>query len=262
MRIDKLLADRPEERAISADEVATQLRPDGVLVVLDDGLHLDVIRRGPEAVAAQLRDLPAGSVVPVDAVTEQDMRFVAIALHQLEAEGRGALLRVGPPYPHAHIGQAEPEVVTADRIEFAHARGGLVVVGSHVPLTAAQLAVLRADQPETVTIEFNARELIGEGRDARLSEQIAAVAEAIESDTVIVHTSRELVTGVDGDDSLRIARAVSSDIVELVAGVLKKAPPRFAIAKGGITSSDVACEALQIRRAMVVGPMLPGIVSL
>lgn len=55
---------------------------------------------------------------------------------------------------------------------------------------------------------------------------------------------------------------MSSGIVELVAGVLKKAPPRFALAKGGIASSDVACEALQIRRAMVVGPMLPGIVSL
>ena len=34
------------------------------------------------------------------------------------------------------------------------------------------------------------------------------------------------------------------------------------IAKGGITSSDVASEALRIRRASVVGPMLPGIVSL
>jgi uncharacterized protein YgbK (DUF1537 family) len=34
------------------------------------------------------------------------------------------------------------------------------------------------------------------------------------------------------------------------------------IAKGGITSSDVATDGLQIRRAIVRGPMLPGIVSL
>ena len=42
------------------------------------------------------------------------------------------------------------------------------------------------------------------------------------------------------------------------AGDVRAQPP----AKGGITSSDVASEALQIRRATVVGPMLPGIVSL
>jgi uncharacterized protein YgbK (DUF1537 family) len=34
------------------------------------------------------------------------------------------------------------------------------------------------------------------------------------------------------------------------------------VAKGGITSSDVASEGLQIRHAIVRGPMLPGIVSL
>lgn len=34
------------------------------------------------------------------------------------------------------------------------------------------------------------------------------------------------------------------------------------IAKGGITSSDVASKGLHIGRAMVRGPMLPGIVSL
>ena len=77
-----------------------------------------------------------------------------------------------------------------------------------------------------------------------------------------MHTSRELVTGRDGEESLDIARRVSSGIVELVARVLELAPPRFVIAKGGITSSDVASEALRIRRARVVGPMLPGIVSL
>ena len=34
------------------------------------------------------------------------------------------------------------------------------------------------------------------------------------------------------------------------------------IAKGGITSSDVAAHGLEIRHAIVRGPMLPGIVSL
>ncbi len=34
------------------------------------------------------------------------------------------------------------------------------------------------------------------------------------------------------------------------------------MAKGGITSSDVASRGMQIRHAVVRGPMLPGVVSL
>lgn len=225
-------------------------------------LTLSIIRAGTEAVTAFLRPLPAGTVVVVDAVDEHDMRQVALALHALDREGITTLLRIGPPYLRAHIGQEVAEPVTRDRIETTHDRGGLVVVGSHVPLTTAQLEALQADRPETVTIELDVRSLIDDRREAHLVERADAVARAIGSGTVIVHTSRALVTGRDGDESLEIARRVSSGLVELVARVLELAPPRFVIAKGGITSSDVASEALQIRRATVVGPMLPGIVSL
>jgi len=147
-------------------------------------------------------------------------------------------------------------------VAFANDRGGLVVVGSHVPLTTRQLETLRADRPDTVTVELDVRALIGDERDAHLAERTAAVAEAIEHGTVVVHTTRERIDGADGDASLEIARRVSSGVVELVQRVLEAAAPRFVIAKGGITSSDVASEALRIRRARVVGPMLPGIVSL
>ena len=51
-------------------------------------------------------------------------------------------------------------------------------------------------------------------------------------------------------------------MVEVVQRVLAGYPPRFVIAKGGITSSDVAARGLGMTRAFVRGPMLPGIVSL
>nr|WP_255672192.1 four-carbon acid sugar kinase family protein [Glycomyces amatae] len=225
-------------------------------------LALDVIRQGPEAVAEALRALPAGTVAAVDAVEETDLRVVAIALHRIEKEGVGTLLRVGPPYVRAHIGQEIAEPVEAGDIALAHERGGLVVVGSHVPLTTAQLAALREARPGTATVELDVRRLIGDRREAHLAERAEAVARALEEGTVIVHTTRELVTGATAEESLDIARRVSGGVVDLVARVLELAPPRFVVAKGGITSSDVASEALRIRRATVVGPMLPGIVSL
>ena len=222
-------------------------------------LTIDIIRAGVESVAAFLRGIPVGSVVAVDVVEESDMRVVALALHSLD---RDVLLRVGPPYVRAHIGQEIASPVSAADIPFAYERGGLVVVGSHVPLTTAQLAELRRQRPDTVTIELDVRQLIDDRRDAHLDAQAHAAAEALASGSVIVHTTRELVTGSDGDESLEIARKVSSGVVALVRRVLEIAPPRFVIAKGGITSSDVASEALEIRRATVMGPMLPGIVSL
>ena len=223
-------------------------------------LNIRTIRSGVEAVEEFLRSLPAGTVVPVDVVDESDMRVVALALHRMR--DLDVLLRVGPPYVRAHIGQEIAEPVRAEDIAFANDRGGLVVVGSHVPLTTAQLEALKKARPQTVTIELDVRELIGAEREAHLDAQAKAAAAALADGTVIVHTTRELVTGADGDESLDIARRVSSGVVDLVRRVLAIAPPRFVIAKGGITSSDVASEALEIRRATVLGPMLPGLVSL
>ncbi|MDQ0615589.1 uncharacterized protein YgbK (DUF1537 family) [Microbacterium sp. W4I4] len=224
------------------------------------GLGIRTIRAGVDAVEEFLRALPSGTVVPVDVVEESDMRVVALALHRMR--DLDVLLRVGPPYVRAHIGQEIAEPVRAEDIAFAYDRGGLVVVGSHVPLTTAQLDVLKKARPQTVTIELDVHALIGAGREAHLDAQAQAAAAALADGTVIVHTTRELVTGGDGDESLDIARRVSSGVVELVRRVLAIAPPRFVIAKGGITSSDVASEALEIRRATVLGPMLPGLVSL
>ena len=223
-------------------------------------LTIGTIRSGVDAVERQLRSFPAGTVVVVDVVEESDMRVVALALHRMRDVS--VLLRVGPPYVRAHIGQAIAEPVNPDDIPFAYDRGGLIVVGSHVPLTTAQLDALKLARPDTATIELDARALIGPEREDHLNAQAATTAGALASGSVIVHTSRELITGADGDESLDIARRVSSGVVGLVRRVLAIAPPRFVIAKGGITSSDVASEALEIRRATVLGPMLPGIVSL
>ncbi|QTX05989.1 four-carbon acid sugar kinase family protein [Agromyces archimandritae] len=242
--LDEWVAEKTHGR-IAADAVAP--------------LTIDIIRGGVDDVEAFLGALAPGTIVAVDAVEESDLRVVALALHRLDAE---VLLRVGPPYARAHIGQDIARPVEPADIPFAHERGGLVVVGSHVPLTTAQLAELKRARPGTATIELDVRRLIDERREAHLDEQARATAAALEQGTVIVHTSRELITGADGAASLDIARRVSSGVVELVRRVLELAPPRFVIAKGGITSSDVASEALEIRRATVLGPMLPGIVSL
>jgi len=91
---------------------------------------------------------------------------------------------------------------------------------------------------------------------------VSAIVTALADGDVVVHTSRLLIKTDDPAESLRIARTVSAAVVDVVSRTLKARPPRFVIAKGGITSSDVAAHGLEIRHAIVRGPMLPGIVSL
>ena len=98
-----------------------------------------------------------------------------------------------------------------------------------------------------------------EGYTDRLALEIST---ALEKGNVILHTSRELVTGKNKDDSLRIARTVSEALVGTVNKVIHTMTPKFVIAKGGITSSDTASKGLEMTRATVVGPMQPGIISL
>lgn len=73
-------------------------------------------------------------------------------------------------------------------------------------------------------------------------------------DTLVV-TSRQLITGKK--ESLEINCKVSSALVEIVRRINSR--PRYIIAKGGITSSDIATKTLEARRAKVMGQALAGV---
>lgn len=229
---------------------------------------LDVVRSGPDAVAAALATVTGGRPVVVDIVEEADLRVLALAILQANAAGKRFVYRVGPPFVRALIGQDVLEPLSVDDVAAIRAggqgegtRGGLVVVGSHVAQTTRQLDALRARR-SPVELEIDVTRVLGAERDAHLAEVAAAAVAALAAGNVVVRTSRALVTGSDADTSLGIARTVSAAVVEVVRQILRTTPPRFVVAKGGITSSDVASHGLGITRAIVRGPMLPGIVSL
>jgi uncharacterized protein YgbK (DUF1537 family) len=77
---------------------------------------------------------------------------------------------------------------------------------------------------------------------------------------VLLFTSRTLARADDPGASLAVARAVSAAVVDVVRAA-RAARPAWVVAKGGITSHDVAVRALGIRRAEVLGQLLPGMVS-
>ena len=228
-------------------------------------ITLDQLRSDAGAVTRTLVELRHALPVVVDIVDEADLRALALAVLAAQSEGKRFVFRVGPPFVRAMIGQPVPEPLTAADVASIRpsesANGGLIVVGSHVGLTTRQLDALR-ERRQPAEFEIDVATVLTQARDEHLAAIVDAVSDALTRENAVIRTSRTLVKGADGDDSLRIARAVSDAVVHVVRTVLDRTPPRFVIAKGGITSSDVAARGLEIGRAIVRGPMLPGIVSL
>jgi len=232
--------------------------PAEAVIVLD----LAVVRGGAGAIADALAPATGGVPAVADVVTENDLRALALGLAEAERRGKNLLYRVGPPFVRGRIGQEARAPLTAEEAFAGRppgAGGGLVVIGSHVGLTTRQLEALLAGHPAARVVELQVDELL---RGAPLEPVVADVVAGLAHGDVVLHTSRALVRGGSAAESLRIARTVSAGLVDVVRGTIARRRPRFVVAKGGITSSDVASEGLGIRHAIVRGPMLPGIVSL
>lgn len=246
-----------------------RFRADSVIV-----LTLDVIRAaGPDgdprisatAIADAIDSATDSTPIVADIVTENDFRALALGLEEAERRGKKLLYRVGPPFVRGRIGQ---EIRTELSGAEAYAgntpseAGGLIVVGSHVGVTTRQLKALVEQHGAARIVEIDVERLLGGDSESYLGDIVRDVVESLHTADVILHTSRLLIKADDAAESLRIARTVSAAVVAVVNRTLKTFPPRFVIAKGGITSSDVAAHGLEIRHAIVRGPMLPGIVSL
>src|SRR3712207_95951 len=137
---------------------------------------------------------------------------------------------------------------------------GLVVVGSHVGLTSRQVAVAR-ECSDITEVELEVPAVADPARrDAHVAEITDRVVAALTDSDVLLFTSRTLLRDADPGASLQIARQVSTAVTEVVRGAVGAAPA-WVVAKGGITSHDVAVRGLGIRRATVLGQLLPGLVS-
>mmetsp|Transcript_18047 Transcript_18047/g.36369 ORF Transcript_18047/g.36369 Transcript_18047/m.36369 type:complete len:500 (+) Transcript_18047:341-1840(+) len=226
-------------------------------------ISIDDIRRGgPERVRAKLSQLTNMQACIVNAATLRDMQVFALGLLDAESKDKKRILvRSAASFVQARLGLQKRPILDASVINSSGGtenNGGLIVVGSYVPKTTVQLETLLA-LDELEKIEINVADLVDKQKCATTIDAILdRVENAIASGkNTVVYTSRELVTGENPSESLAIGNAVSEGLVSIVSGL--KSQPRFIIAKGGITSSDVATKGLGIRRAMVLGQAAPGI---
>jgi Uncharacterized protein conserved in bacteria len=221
-------------------------------------IGLELIRRGgPEAVAAALDSLPQGSVCVVESACNEDLACFSVGLLLSERRGRRYLYRTAASFVAQRAGIAPRPLLTREELVAESERGGLFVVGSYVPTTTKQVEELRR-RVELDCLELPVQELLSERRDELIARCRAQLeAGLLAGRDQLVMTSRELLRGEDAKQSLAIGATVSESLCDLVRGL--KVRPRWMVAKGGITSSDLATRGLGVKRATVLGQVLPGV---
>ena len=225
-------------------------------------VSLEDIRAGAGRVREILSAARDRRWVVVNATEYTDLEVVAEAMALLEAEGRTFVTRCAPSFVRPLVGQQGARVVDPDSITIPEGRldHGLVVVGSHVGLTTTQLRAVQ-QRGTLAEVEIHVPSVLDERREQHLAAVAAQATATLRTSDCVVFTSRDLVRTDDPAESLAIARSVSDAVVEVVRRV-RAAKPAWVVAKGGITSHEVAENGLGIRRARVEGQFWPGQVSL
>ncbi|KAF3437146.1 hypothetical protein FNV43_RR19899 [Rhamnella rubrinervis] len=227
-------------------------------------ISIQLIRKGgPDAVCECLCSLQEGSTCVVNAASEKDMAVFAAGMIKAEMKGKRFLCRTAASFVSACVGIVpKAPILPKDLGINKEKNGGLIVVGSYVPKTTKQVEELKQQCGQIIrSIEVSVAKLAMGSTEERV-EEIRRTAEMADlflrarKDTLIM-TSRELITGKTSSESLEINFKVSSALVEIVRQITTK--PRYILAKGGITSSDLATKALEAKCANIVGQAMAGV---
>lgn len=217
----------------------------------------DLRTEGPQKVCRLLSSLVPGQVCIVNAMEPEDLDVFSTGFLHTGRCHDHILIRSAASFIPALVGM-EPRPILGREDLNCGGRPGLIAVGSYVPKTTAQLELLQ-HKTGMDGIELRVPALLGEDSyEQEISRVAGLIDHCLESgNTALLYTSRHIHTGVDAGSSLAIVNRVSGGLTEVIGRM--KAQPSFIIAKGGITSSDIATKALGLKKAMVAGQALAGV---
>jgi uncharacterized protein YgbK (DUF1537 family) len=175
-----------------------------------------------------------------------------------ERSGQKFVYRTSATFVSIRAGIAPGIIFNPGKEHVSSPHGSLMVVGSYVPKTTSQLDYL-LEKGSHQSIEINVPELLrSNDTSAYAASIIKQTDQRIASGkNVVIHTSRRLEVGKDPETSLQINSRVSAFLVSVIKGLTVR--PAFIVAKGGITSSDLASKGLGVEKALILGQAIPGV---
>ena len=217
-------------------------------------ITLDDLRQSSiETLTQKISNLPSGTQCVVNATTYSDLEFFCLALLSSNIQ---PLMRTAASLVAALGCLGEKELLK--RKDIASGVGGLVVVGSFVSTTTAQLNHLLEHHDDLVPIELEVSKILASGIESELELISKKIGDHLQKGTcVVIYTSRELITGSTEAHNQQIGKKISAAISQIVKSL--QVMPGFLISKGGITSSDLATDAMSVRKALVLGQVIKGV---
>lgn len=220
-------------------------------------IPLSLLRSGNiKAVADVLKSVSGFNKIIVNAVSDNDLRVLSLALYEAEAAGKSYMFRTAASFVKIYGLITDKALLGANELCPKGQGGILTVSGSHVKKTRAQIARL-LKEPRVTPVMLDVAEVLAAKDINIITDQFSKTID----DVITAGGNPVLFTSsaVNGpmNDSLENAMTVSSALVDIVKTL--KVRPRCFIAKGGITSSDLAVKGLGVDRAEVLGQILPGV---
>ncbi|HEU0183577.1 MAG TPA: four-carbon acid sugar kinase family protein, partial [Agromyces mariniharenae] len=209
---------------------------------------LDDVRRGE--LGRILAEAPAGSVVLPDAVDDADIRLIAQATDAAMQRGSSVVVRSASPLAAELAGVASRGLLPAPLVEGDGPV--LLACGSHTAGATAQLEAVVAEWGQPAVIETDAA--LADPAAAGHAAADAARAALADRPLAFVTTERDRSathnTLAHGE---RVMTALTTAVQDLLPDV------SVVVAKGGITSAEVARTGIGARSALVLGQVLPGV---
>lgn len=200
--------------------------------------------------AGILGSAPAGAVVVPDAHDDADIGLIAAAVDEATETGRDVVVRCAAPLAAALAGVTSTGLLE-DALDDGTARV-LIVCGSHTGEATAQLERIADLVPPIATVE-TAAALEDPAAAARPASD-RALGDLASTGTALIGSERRRQAE---HNRLSHGERVMEALTTVVAGVLPEVD--VVVAKGGITSAEVARTGMGARAALVVGQVLPGV---
>lgn len=216
-------------------------------------ISLDELRSGNvDKIAARLENVCDFNKIIVNAVDYVDVEIFALALLKSFAAGKNFIFRTAAAFTKIIGGvKDKPLLGKAELVDETNLNGGLIIVGSHVKKTTAQLDELKKNS-SVAFIEFDVSDLNAVEEIIRQAEE-----NILRGQTTAIYTSRKVLDFGDAEKNL----AASVNISDALTGIVNRlnVRPKFLIAKGGITSSDVGTKGFGVKKALVLGQVAAGV---
>ena len=215
-------------------------------------ISLDDIRIGGIAqVTEKLSNCSSECYVVVNAVEDEDLDIVVLALQEVQRSGKRFLFRSAASLVKVILGLEDIPLWRPEK----GGKRGVIIAGSHVKKTSDQLKHLM-DSSDLEPLILSIHSILED--EEYFSRCIAEMNKGFAHEkTMLISTERKYkLTGTD-EDRLVAGRKISDFLSGLINYI--ETTPDFIVAKGGITSNDVAKYGLEITDAEVLGQIQPGI---